>query len=188
MIRLRLVLVVLMVIAAQVKAQVPGFHGTVNNYGVGMNLDDGCRHPSNGQPACSQWARFRFQAFDDGTVNAPFTVSNDSLHGYCGVVRLVVRDRANPPGNILGTFDSPRFCIAGKDPLNGHERRYDAGWTFKTDPTVGQNGADLYGVGIYDQYEDTGIDFVSWLEAIKDAGDVIKDGTEVIGFVAALAP
>jgi hypothetical protein len=26
----------------------PGFQGTVNNYGVGMNPDDGCRHPSNG--------------------------------------------------------------------------------------------------------------------------------------------
>ena len=69
MIRARLVLAALTLMAVHPsKAQVPGFEGTVINYGVGMNPDDGCRHPSDGHPACSQWFRFKFQAFNDGTV------------------------------------------------------------------------------------------------------------------------
>ncbi|SRR6266404_500542 len=109
MIRARLVLVFVTFMAGYPsKAQVPGFQGTVNNYSVGMNPDEGCRHASNGKPACSQWFRFKFQAFNDGTVQAPFAITHDSLNGYCAAVTFVVRDRANPPGKILGTFKSPR--------------------------------------------------------------------------------
>jgi hypothetical protein len=85
-------------------AETPGFQGTINNYGVGMNPDPGCRDLNNGQPACSQWFRFqfRFQAFKDGTVQAPFTITKDSLNDFCGAVVLVVKD--HPNGKILGTF------------------------------------------------------------------------------------
>jgi len=71
----------------------------VNNYGVGMNPDEECCHPRNGMPACSQWIRFKFQASNDGTVKAPFAITNDSLRGYCGAVIFVVRDRADPGKN-----------------------------------------------------------------------------------------
>jgi hypothetical protein len=90
MIRARLVFAFLTVMAGYTcpsKAQVPGFQGTVNNYGVGMNPDQECRHPSNGHPACSQWFRFKFQAFNDGTVLAPFTITNDSMNAFVGPLR-----------------------------------------------------------------------------------------------------
>jgi len=136
----------------------PGFQGTVNNYGVGMNPDEECRHPANGHPACSQWFRFKFQANNDGTVNAPFTITNDSMNGYCGAVTFVVRDRAHPPGRILGTFTSERWCIRGKGADTGyHERRKTVSWSFRTDPIVGQRGADLYGYAV--NYEGTGLNF-----------------------------
>jgi hypothetical protein len=100
---------------AMAPAAVPGFNGTVNNYGVGMNDKPECRHPPAGQqPACSGWFRFRFQADNDGTVHAPFRISNDSINGYCGAVKFVVRDRANPPGNILGTFRRALTAQMGK--------------------------------------------------------------------------
>jgi hypothetical protein len=183
MIRPRLFFVLLTVMAGYPylsKAQVPGFQGTVNNYGVGMNPDEGCRHPSNGRPACSQWFRFRFQAFNDGTVQAPFTITNDSLQGYCGAVTFVVRDRANPPGRILGTFTSPRYCIKGKGAdTNYHERRAEIQWSFHTDPAVGQLGADLWGYPV--AYEDQGI---NWDQLIP-YGQVVAKVAEAIITAAA---
>ncbi len=181
MIRARLVLAALTLMAVHPsKAQVPGFEGTVNNYGVGMNPDDGCRHPSDGHPACSQWFRFKFQAFNDGTVHAPFTITNDSISGYCGAVIFTVRDRANPPGRILGVFQSPRYCIKGKGfDTNFHERRADVEWTFTTNPAVGQTGADLYGVGI--DYEDRGPDGLDFIgDALKVAEAIITTTSVVL--------
>jgi len=158
-----------------VDAQVPGFQGTVNNYGVGMNPDEECRHPRNGGPACSQWFRFKFQANKDGTVQAPFAITNDSLSGYCGAVIFVVRDRADPPGKILGTFKSPRYCIKGKGAdTSYHERRAKIPWSFKTDPAVGR-GADLYGYGV--DYESIGINFD---QLFPGAGVVFKVAEAVI--------
>ena len=184
MIRAGLILVIMTTTAAyESKAQVvPGFQGTVNNYGVGMNPDEGCRHPSNGNPACSQWFRFRFQAFNDGTVKAPFTITNDSLEGYCGAVTFVVRDRANPPGRILGTFRSPRYCFEGKGAdTNYHERRADEQWSFKTDAAVGQNGADLYGYPV--DYEGQGI---NWDQLLP--GEVVVKVAEAVITAAPGAP
>src|SRR6266403_1419276 len=119
MIRARLVLVFVTFMAGYPsKAQVPGFQGTVNNYSVGMNPDEGCRHASNGKPACSQWFRLKF--------SAPLS------------------RRAN--------------CIKGKGAdTDYHERRAEIQWSFKTDPAVGQRGADLYGYAV--DYEDIGINF-----------------------------
>src|SRR5581483_12335218 len=76
-----------------------GFQNTVNHYAVGMNPEQECRHPTPGrQPACSQHMNFHFQANTDGTINAPFEMTNDSWNGFCGRVRIVARDRAgNPP-------------------------------------------------------------------------------------------
>jgi hypothetical protein len=171
MISARLALVFLTLMAVhQSKAAVPGFQGTVNNYGVGMNPEEGCRHPPNGKPACSQWFRFKFQADNDGTAHAPFTITNDSLQGYCGAVKFVVKDRPN--GVVLGTFVSPRYCIKGKGKdTDFHERRADVDWTFKTDPAVGQKGGDLYGVGV--DYESTGINF-------DFVGDILKVAEAII--------
>jgi hypothetical protein len=183
MIRAQLVFAFLAVMAEYPypsKAQVPGFQGSVNNYGVGMNPDEGCRHPPNGKPACSQWFRFKFQAFNDGTVQAPFAITNDSLRGYCGAVTFVVRDRANPPGKILGTFKSARYCIAGKGAdTNYHERRAEVQWTFQTNPAVGQLGVDLYGYA--EDYKDIG---VNWSQIIP-AGDIITKVAEAVITAAA---
>ena len=157
-----------------------GFQNTVNNYNVGMNPQNECRHPSNGRPACSQWFHFKFQANTDGTVNAPFSITNDSLNGYCGRVRIIARDRANPPGNILLNVLSPRYCIQGKGfDTDFHERVADVNWTFKTDPSVGLNGHDLYMVG--EDYEDIGIDLGIWIGLARNA-------IEVVGFALKMAP
>jgi len=172
----RLVLVLLIVPMAGyvAKAQVPGFHGTLNNYDVGMNDEEKCRHPQPGtQRACSQWFHVQFRAFDDGTVKAPIRVTNDSLEGYCGRIRIVVRDRANPPGKVLLDVQSPRRCIDGKSP--GHEVSGTWDWSFKTDPVVGRNGADLFMEPV--EYEGKGIDF----------GHIISIAIEVVGAVAKVA-
>jgi hypothetical protein len=66
----------LWVMCAQVFAAVPGFQGTVNHYRVGM-YD---RTTGN----YSQWMNVDFQAFNDGTVEAPIIIENDSLRGFCG--------------------------------------------------------------------------------------------------------
>lgn len=161
----------------------PGFQGTVNNYPVGMNDEEECRHPPTGQqPACSQWFRFKFQAFTNGVVKAPFRVTNDSWRGYCGAVVFVARDRANPPGNVLGTFRSPTICIDGKGKDTDYlERAADVDWSFTTDPAVGTNGHDLYGYVV--RYKDTGLDF---LALAKTAGAIILDAKgKVVQIVAA---
>jgi len=173
MFRARLVMALLAVVLAGYSATAqesttPGFQNTVNNYGVGMNPEDKCRHPPDGKPACSQWFRFKFQAFTDGTVKAPFTITNDSANGYCGRVHIIARDRANPPGNVLLDVRSALYCIEGKgDDTNYHERREDVDWTFKTDPSVGLYGHDLYMVP--EEYEDTGIDWTAVLERVPGA-------------------
>lgn len=176
--RVQLILALLVVILAgySSKAQVPGFQGTVNNYGVGMNPEDECRHPETGKPqACSQWFRFRFQADNDGIVHAPFTITNDSLRGYCGRVKIVVRDRANTPGNVLLTVLSPRYCIQGKGSgTDYHERRADVDWTFKADSAVGRNGADLYMVPV--EYQDIGL---NWGDILPTAIDIVGAAVKV---------
>jgi hypothetical protein len=139
-----------------VYAQVSGFQGTVNNYDVGMNPTGDCQHPSNEHPACSQWFHFKFQAFADGMVQAPIRITNDSLNGYCGRVKLIVKDHAG--GTVLRTFISGRYYIDSKgSDTEYHERTVSMDWTFKADPAVGQRGGDLYGVGMNEEYQDLGL-------------------------------
>jgi hypothetical protein len=157
-----------------------GFQSTVNHYAVGMNPDNDCRHPSDGKPKCSQHFNFHFQANTDGTINAPFELTNDSARGFCGRVHIIARDRpGNPPGRVLLDVKSGLYCIKGKGPDTGfHERVGHVDWTFQADPQVGLNGHDLYMVG--EEYEDTGLD-LGWL-------NVLAKAIEVIGVVAKLAP
>jgi hypothetical protein len=135
-----------------------GFQNTVNNYAVGMNPENECRHPASGKkPACSQHFNFHFQAKTDGTINAPFEITNDSLRGFCGRVHIVVRDRAgNPPGAVLLDIRSGLYCIPGKGAdTHYHERVQHVDWTFNASPNVGLNGHDLYMVG--EDYQDHGL-------------------------------
>jgi hypothetical protein len=120
-----------------------------------MNPSDDCQKRDRG---CSQHFNFHFQANTDGTINAPFEITNDSLNGFCGRVHIVVRDRAgNPPGNVLLDVRSGTYCIPGKGKDTAyHERVQHIDWSFTSDPQVGINGRDLYMV--VEDYEDTGID------------------------------
>lgn len=138
---------------AIVQDPVPGFQGTVNHYRVGMHA--GC------PDRCSQWMNPDFRAFPDGRVESPITIENDSMRGFCGRIRMVVRDAAGldaegrPLGRVLGTFVSPKYCIQGKPP--GKAIRYVIPWSFQASPAVGQRGADLYGVP--EEYEDIGMNW-----------------------------
>ncbi len=169
-----LLVVVLAGYSATAQERTPGFQNTVNNYSVGMNPEDECRHPSDGRPKCSQHFNFHFQANTDGTINAPFEITNDSLEGFCGRVHIIVRDRANPPGNILLDVRSGVYCIQGKGSDTGyHERVGHVDWTFKADPNVGINGHDLYMVG--EEYRNLGINWGAVIgEAIKIIGTVVQ--------------
>jgi hypothetical protein len=158
----------------------PGFQNTVNNYAVGMNPEQECRHPAPGrQPACSQHMNFHFQANTDGTISAPFEMTNDSLGGFCGRVRIVARDRATPPGNVLLDVQSGKFCINGKGGnTDYHERVGHVDWTFQASPNVGRYGHDLYIVPV--EYEDTGLD---WAAVVQKAIAVIGTVVQVAGAI-----
>jgi hypothetical protein len=163
----------------------PGFQNTPNNYGVGMNPENECRHPpSYEQRKCSQHFYFRFQANTDGTVNAPFDMTNDSLEGFYGSVRIIARDRANPPGNVLLDVTSGVYCIPGKGgDTNYHERRQHVDWTFKANPSVGLNGHDLYMVPV--EYRGTGLNFLQPAQdAIGTIGAVVQLTKAVIAIGA----
>jgi hypothetical protein len=180
MLRIRFVLALLGVVLGfySVRAQaVPGFKGTVNNYDVGMNDDSGCRNaPTATQRACSQWFHVQFVAFENGIVRATIRVTNDSMQGYCGRIRIVVRDRANPPGQVLLNVQSPRLCISGKGgDTNFHERSSMFDWSFKTSAAVSQTGADLFMEPI--EYQGTGLDFFS----------LIRDGAAIVGDILVVA-
>ena len=171
--------------AAAMAQTTPGFQGTVNNYAVGMNPEAACRQPPPGQrQACSQHFNFHFRANTDGTVNAPFEITNDSLDGFCGRVHIVARDRAgNPPGNVLLDVRSGTYCIPGKGSDTGyHERVQHIDWSFTADPQVGINGHDLYMVG--EEYRDAGIDLGSILAG--EAGRIVKTIGTVIQIAAAV--
>jgi len=185
----KLILIAAMAIAvasyrATVQGATPGFQNTVNNYAVGMNPENDCRHPSDGKPKCSQHFNFHFQANTNGTVNAPFEITNDSLNGFCGRVHIVVRDRAgNPPGNVLLDVRSGTYCIPGKgSDTNYHERVQHIDWSFIADPQVGINGHDLYMVG--EEYRDTGIDWFKLLTS--ESGRIIATIGTVIQIAAAV--
>jgi len=173
-----------------VRAEVTsGFQNTVNNYAVGMNPENECRHPAPGrQPACSQHFNFHFQANTDGTINAPFEITNDSLRGFCGRVRIVARDRAgNPPGIVLLDVRSGVYCMPGKGAdTSYHERVQHVDWTFNASPNVGLNGHDLYIVG--EDYQDTGLSLADLISGalgpvINVIGTAVQIGTAIFGIL-----
>jgi hypothetical protein len=115
-------------------------------------------------------------------VHAPIRITNDSLNGYCGRVKFIVKD--HPGGTVLGTFVSARYCIEGKGAdTNFHERTAYADWDFQTDPAVGQRGGDLYGVGINDDYQE--LEFWDFPETL---GVLIKVGEAVIPALVGAPP
>jgi len=166
-----------------------GFQNTVNNYAVGMNPESECRHPAPGrQPACSQHFNFHFRANTDGTINAPFEITNDSLRGFCGRAHIVARDRAgSPPGNVLLDVRSGVYCIPGKGADTGyHERVQHVDWTFNASPNVGLNGHDLYMVG--EDYQDNGLDLGALISGavapvIKVIGTAVQIGTAIFSIL-----
>jgi hypothetical protein len=182
-----LILGAVLVMAGSPRAQsaqdkTPGFQGTVNNYAVRMNPGDDCQKRNDG---CSQHFNFHFQANTDGTINAPFEITNDSLNGFCGRVRIVARDRAgNPPGNVLLDVRSGTYCIPGKGRDTGyHERVQHIEWSFTASPQVGINGHDLYMV--VENYQDRGIDWGSVVASegpriIETVGTAIKIAAVVL--------
>ncbi len=169
--------------AARAQGTTPGFQGTVNNYAVRMNPSDDCQKRDIG---CSQHFNFHFQANTDGTVKAPFEITNDSLNGFCGRVHIVARDRAgNPPGNVLLDVRSGTYCIPGKGrDTDYHERVQHIDWTFTTNPQVGINGHDLYMV--VENYRDTGIDWGKLLTS--EAPRIIETVGTAIKIAAAVLP
>lgn len=158
------ILCALVVLAGEhrVRAAVPGFQGTVNHYRVGMH--EGCPQ------RCSQWMNPDFQAFEDGRVESPITIQNDTLRSFCGAIKITVRDRAgNPPGRILGVFQSATYCIKGKGGDTDYRARtVRVPWSFRTNPDVGRLGADLYAAPV--NYRDNGVDFG---QIFKDIGGTV---------------
>jgi hypothetical protein len=187
MLRLHVVLALLVTVAtANTRAQgtTPGFQGTVNNYAVRMNPGDDCQKRNIG---CSQHFNFHFRVNIDGTVDAPFEITNDSLNGFCGRVHIIARDRAgNPPGNVLLDVRSATYCIPGKgkDTNNYHERVQHIDWTFRADPRVGIDGHDLYMV--VEDYRDTGVDWARVLTS--EAPRIIETVGTAIKIAAAVLP
>jgi hypothetical protein len=113
-----------------------GFQNTVNHYGVGMwNRDN-----NNIQ----QWMKIDFTAYEDGRVDAPITMENNTYFAFKGSIRVIARDAA---GNLLLDVISPECAIGSKNPLHATEpNRATIGWSFTANPAVGINGADLYAV------------------------------------------
>lgn len=119
----------------------PGFQNTVNNYTIPMDPTPPSCRPQN--VGCSKHMNFHFTAHTNGRIDIPFEMTNDDAgHGFCASVRIVARDRANPPGNVLLDVQSGYYCIDAKAP--GHERVGHVDWSFQDDPAVGINGHDLF--------------------------------------------
>jgi hypothetical protein len=156
----------------------PGFQNTVNNYYVRMNPGDDCQKRDIG---CSQHFNFHFQANTDGTINAPFEITNDSLNGFCGRVHIIVRDRpGSPPGKVLLDVRSGTYCMPGKGrDTDYHERVQHIDWSFTASPQVGINGHDLYMV--VENYQDRGVD---WAKVLTSEADRI---VKTIGTVVQIA-
>jgi hypothetical protein len=167
---------------AKAEEATSGFQGTVNHYGVGMNPESECRHPASGRmPACSQNFHFHFQANvdHDGTIQAPFEITNDSLAGFCGRVHIVVRDRARPPGNILLEKRTNRFCIDGKGRDTGfHERVQHIDFSLPNSPTVGLRGHDLFMEA--EDYVDLGVDPIGVIVGSGAIGTILRTIGQVI--------
>ena len=113
-----------------------GFQNTVNHYNVGMWDRDN----NNIQ----QWIKVDFTAYEDGRVDAPITLQNNTYYGFKGSITLRVRDAAN---NQLLLVVSPEYAIGPKNPLHANTpNEATKPWSFQTSPNVGIYGADLYGV------------------------------------------
>jgi hypothetical protein len=118
------------------KQPTSGFQNTVNHYGVGM-WD---RDTHNIQ----QWMKIDFTAYEDGRVDAPITMQNNTYFGFKGSIRVIARDAA---GTLLLDVISPECAIGPKSPAHATEpNNATVGWSFTASPAVGINGASLYGV------------------------------------------
>lgn len=145
-----------------------GFQGTTNHYVVPMDASPAsCRQRNVG---CSKHMNFHFTAHRNGRVDIPFEMTNDdALHGFCASVRVIARDRASPPGNVLLDVQSGYYCIDAKAP--GNERVGHVDWSFQADPAVGNNGHDLYiTIARYDE----NIDWGRLSNVLSVIGGVIK--------------
>jgi hypothetical protein len=80
--------------------------------------------------AASQWIWVNFQLFEDGTIQAPLSLTNNVFgQDFCGGVRVELHDLRN--NNLLQTFDSPILCISRKG-INGQANTPPpVGWTIK---------------------------------------------------------
>lgn len=113
-----------------------GFQGTVNHYGVGM-WD---RANNNIQ----QWIKVDFTAYEDGRVDAPITLQNNTYYGFKGSITLTVKDY---DGNQILEIVSPEYAIGPKSPLHADTpNQATQPWQFNTSPDVGIYGAQLLGV------------------------------------------
>jgi hypothetical protein len=163
------VLTVLTTVASASAQEVtPGFQDTPNNYAMPMDpTPASCRQRNVG---CSKHMNFHFTAHRNGRIDIPFEMTNDDfLHGFCASVRIIARDRANPPGNVLLDVQSGYYCIDAKAP--GHERVGHVDWSFQDDPAVGINGHDLYMQ--ITRYDET-IDWGKLKDVLAVVGGVIK--------------
>jgi hypothetical protein len=146
----------------------PGFQNTVNNYTIPMDPTPPSCRPQN--VGCSKHMNFHFSAHTNGRIDIPFEMTNDdALHGFCASVRIIARDRANPPGNILLDVQSGYYCIDAKAP--GNERVGHVDWSFQDDPAVGIRGHDLFmQITRYDE----NIDWGKITDPIRVIAGVIK--------------
>jgi hypothetical protein len=91
-----------------------------------------------------QWMKIDFTAYEDGRIDAPITMENNTYFGFKGSIRVIVRDAA---GTLLLDVISPECAIGSKNPLHATQpNTATVGWSFTASPAVGINGASLYGV------------------------------------------
>jgi hypothetical protein len=122
---------------------VPGKHGTLNNYRVPFNGD------GNGN-GISHSIFVAFRLFDDGRIEAPLRYENDSKAAFCGGVHVRLSDKSN---NSLAEFYSdPHQCVDGRPliSLSGGPIDRIVSWSFRTSGGVACRYANLYIVPNYD--------------------------------------
>lgn len=110
---------------------VPGKHGTPNNYNVPFNS------------GVSHWIKLTFRMYDDGRIEAPLTYENDSVNQtFCGGVHIRLGDSAN--NAIAHFYSDPTRCMNGKSPFGGGPSRQTYSWSFRTTPEVACRYAHLF--------------------------------------------
>ena len=102
----------------------------LNHYRVGMN---------GGNPGATQWVLVDFQLFDDGTILAPLTLTNDvAATGFCGTVQMELHDRRD--NALIASFTSQSRCIGPKANGGGQVREGPFPWKL----TISRDQAERY--------------------------------------------